>query len=321
MRSPPRRGHSPPPARREPLAAEDEYVSPPPRRYDSPPPANGAYPPTRAPPSGPGYRNGAGSFPPAHASGPYRAPSGYAMSPPTGPAATPMSMSAHNRPSSMTPAMPGSGPYPPRGGMRGGHPYRESRGPPPHEYRDYPSGPPPVRHTSTSWSATGYRSSHPPPSPMSHGGPRGGPSPHDSSYHQPGPGSKPPHSYAPPFRGSSNSTSTTYPRTQRFSQGQPLSAPSKSSHPSEHPALSGMPDFIEGGKLEEKPYDDTRLRKLEEEAERLRKVIEEKQQRKRQSVREWDRLERESSTAGLRSELAEGSLKGLGGDEADTAAY
>lgn len=51
--------------------------------------------------------------------------------------------------------------------------------------------------------------------------------------------------------------------------------------------------------------------RLEEEAARLRKMIDEKQEHKRQALREWDNLERQSKTAGLRTELAEESLRNL----------
>ena len=54
--------------------------------------------------------------------------------------------------------------------------------------------------------------------------------------------------------------------------------------------------------------------RLEEEAARLRKMIDEKQEQKRQALREWETLERQSKTAGLRTDLAEDNLRNLGED-------
>lgn len=149
------------------------------------------------------------------------------------------------------------------------------------------------------------------------------------------------HAAAPPssFRQGSNSTATTYPRTMKFGPGgQPLpdaptgpragrdSAPYASSdhprHPSAagnpsgpHQALSDLPKIVPGGVKMDSLVDRSRADRLEEEAERLRRVIEEKSARKRKSVREWERLGRESEQAGLRSALAEESVAVLAGEE------
>lgn len=56
-----------------------------------------------------------------------------------------------------------------------------------------------------------------------------------------------------------------------------------------------------------------KVKRLEEEAERLRKIIEEKERGERVGLREWDSLERESETARLRTELAEQSLRSVEG--------
>lgn len=81
-----------------------------------------------------------------------------------------------------------------------------------------------------------------------------------------------------------------------------------------HPALADLPKIVDGGVRAESVVDRSRAEKLEEEAERLRKVIEEKQARKRRGLREWERLGRESEVAGLRSELAEASVSTLAGE-------
>lgn len=52
-----------------------------------------------------------------------------------------------------------------------------------------------------------------------------------------------------------------------------------------------------------------KLKRLEEEAEKLRKALEEKERNTRQGLREWERLEGESETAKLRTELAEEGLR------------
>jgi hypothetical protein len=52
-----------------------------------------------------------------------------------------------------------------------------------------------------------------------------------------------------------------------------------------------------------------KVKRLEEEAERLRKIIEDKEREKRAVVGEWERLEGENDVARLRTELAEESLR------------
>lgn len=49
-------------------------------------------------------------------------------------------------------------------------------------------------------------------------------------------------------------------------------------------------------------------------------MIDEKEVKKRQGLREWERLERETSTAALRSELADEHLKALSGEDSVSAA-
>ena len=105
--------------------------------------------------------------------------------------------------------------------------------------------------------------------------------------------------HVPPFR-SNNSSSTTYPRTQRFTTNH----------------LASLPTILPEGKslptLD--PVAAKKISQLEEDADRLRKQIEEKQKEKRAGLREWETRERESRREGLRSELTEAQLEGLSGE-------
>jgi len=324
--------------------AEDRV--PPPRE---PYRADNDVPPQRAPPAGP-----AG----------YRAPS-TSMAPPSGPAAAvPVSISAHQR----APAAPPSGP---RGAMavsqgapRGDFGAPRGRGGFRGDFRGGFGGPP-FRGGGRGGAAAGG----PPPGFAGRGGgnigsgretaeittdfttPAG---PRSASFTQQSPASAAAasSSSAGPqgFRPSSNSTATTYPRSQRFApNGQPIPdwpSPSQqtaispgnngppsgprglgSRRPTEpnfqarvavpavHPALTSLPKPIPDGGAKAAPLVDTsRLSKLQDEAEKLRLVIEQKEARKRKGVREWGRLEREVRVAGLRGELAESAVRGLEGE-------
>lgn len=102
-----------------------------------------------------------------------------------------------------------------------------------------------------------------------------------------------------PFRGNSSS-STTYPRTQRFNSVQ------------QH--LTTTEKIVPGGKLLPSglpPDQDKRIKMLEAEAERMRKEIMEKQRIKREVMNEWETRERESERERLRSELADAHLQQL----------
>jgi len=57
------------------------------------------------------------------------------------------------------------------------------------------------------------------------------------------------------------------------------------------------------------PPNALKVKRLEEEAERLRKIIEEKERGKRVALHEWERLEGEGDVARLRTELAEEGLR------------
>ena len=67
--------------------------------------------------------------------------------------------------------------------------------------------------------------------------------------------------------------------------------------------------------------DTSKLDKLQEEAERLRKIIDEKEAKKRKSLREWDQLGRETKLAGLRSQLAEESFRMVSGEVESAGAF
>lgn len=116
-----------------------------------------------------------------------------------------------------------------------------------------------------------------------------------------------------PFRGSSNSTSTTYPRSQRFNNSSGAHSGSSTSH-----HLADLPQPVKGGKKmdEYNTQSSGKLAKIEEELERMRASLAEKEARLRPELRSWSRLERESERAGFKSQMAEESLRGLSGDEA-----
>ena len=323
---PVRRRESPPPRPREytderGYANGDDQRIPPPRepyRADD-------VPAPRAPPSGP-----AG----------YRAPP-TPMAPPTGPAAATVSVSAHAR---APPAVPPSGPrgsmgapnaprgdFGPRG--RGGFAGRGGFGGP---FRGGRGGGPPAFGRGESFNRESFDQNSGPHT----GGPPVGPRGSFSSHSQ---GPTP-----PAFRQGNNSTATTYPRSQRFApNGQPIpdglspapvptgpragrrpTEPSVSTDyrpspraPAVHPALSDLPKIVDGGQKAEPLIDTAKLAKLQEEAEKLRRQIDEREQKKRKSMREWDRLSREVEVAALRSELAEQSVRELNGEAESQAAF
>nr|POF17704.1 hypothetical protein CFP56_13116 [Quercus suber] len=171
----------------------------------------------------------------------------------------------------------------------------------------------------------------------------------EASFSAEGPPSGPRGSFVAeqrPVFTSNNSTATTYPRSQRFGpNGQPIpdgpsvpgppTGPKAGRRPTEalvdrrqstqqpqvHPAIAELPKVIAGGQKGEPLVDLSRLNKLQEEAEKLRKQIEERQARQRKGLREWDRLARDTEVAGLRSELAEQSVRQLNGEAESQAAF
>ncbi|GAB7354812.1 hypothetical protein MBLNU459_g5202t2 [Dothideomycetes sp. NU459] len=125
------------------------------------------------------------------------------------------------------------------------------------------------------------------------------------------------------------SSSATYPRTTRFApNGAPIPDAPRAGAASvgydrkpSNSYLNDLPRIIEGGQKAPSLYDHSRLDKLEEEAERLRRAIDDKQLRKRKGLREWERLERESEAAGLRAQLADESVRALAGESDGGAAF
>jgi hypothetical protein len=260
------------------------YMSParsPSRRRDSPsrdPERDRDYRPIGAAPrENSPYRNGdtpQTRLPPSGPSG-NRNLSISVISPPSGPSAN-SPVSAHNRfnnPILSAPSRPRGG----RGGPGfggpgfGGYPPRDFSGPTPPRRRDF-SGPPP------------------------RGGYGAGPSPRGGHFNS-------------GFRGSTNSTSTTYPRSQRFDTA--------STH------LADLATVIPGGqKLP--PRDaaaDAKIKRLEEEAERLKTQITEKQKTQRVNMREWNRMSQETESARLRAEFAEENLARINGEESSGPAF
>ncbi|KAL8872407.1 MAG: hypothetical protein Q9174_001960 [Haloplaca sp. 1 TL-2023] len=288
-RSPPRRPRSP--AARSPPGPEYRQRSPrpPPRREPQPiarddyrdSPMTAGYPESqREIPSGPSYRNGDSR--PAPNAPAYQDRFAREASSPSGAPMAPISMSAHNRPPRGNLL---AAPTRPRGGYHG-HDQ-------PHP-RDISYGAPRGRG--------GYRGGLPPPRPS-----YGARSPIDGPPLAPRSGYPTSSRYddhrdsgpVPPFR-NNNSSSTTYPRTQRFN-----------TH------IADLPRPIPGGKINNAgldPASEKRLQDLEDQKRKLLDVIDKKQEAKRKALREWERGEAEVKRDGLKSELAQSSLEGLTGE-------
>lgn len=88
-----------------------------------------------------------------------------------------------------------------------------------------------------------------------------------------------------------------------------------------HPALADLPKVIEGGQRAESIVDRSKLAKLEEDAERIRKQIEEREAKKRHGLKDWERLSRAKEAAEFRSDLAKEALESLNGDVESQAAF
>ena len=243
------------------------------------------------------------------------------LSPRHGHSNVPVSMSAHNRPGSNSvlsaPSQPrgGSGPPPRRDyGYGGQPPYR--RGGPYHQQNNYsysdryhsqpspygrgPYGPPPRERSPSAGVPTGPRSGYGyrDGGGSSNGGSNG--AYHHGHYDGYGPPRRdqgPAHRIPPSAH---NSTSRTYPLTQRFRHH-----------------LSDMPSVVPGGKAAPPGTDKNvaeRLARLENERRRLEDELAERLEKKRSGIRTWDRLERENSRDGLKSDLAEQQVGALSGE-------
>ncbi|RMZ82790.1 hypothetical protein DV738_g1626, partial [Chaetothyriales sp. CBS 135597] len=141
-----------------------------------------------------------------------------------------------------------------------------------------------------------------------------------------------------PFRGSSNSTSRTYPMTQRFNNpstshtnsstaggGASAGATTATTTTTITPSASNTASATTTTNTATTPSNhEQKLKHLEAEAERMRAELREKQARVRDSLAEWDVRQRESAREALRSELAENNLRSLeadGDDAMDVAAF
>jgi hypothetical protein len=206
-----------------------------------------------------------------------------------------------------------------RGGYYGDGPGGGRGGPPPPSSRDSPRDYPPR--------------DYPPRSPI--GGGRG--SRYDGGNRGYGPRADgPPHSSGPPvYRNSANSTSTTYPRTQVFNStrangsgggggggggGAPADSSRRSSGVERH--LADLPPLEPNGRRYPASVPDAaameaKARRLDEEADKLRKLIAEKQQAKQTGMREWGRAKAETESARTRGDFAEDGVRRINGEHRD----
>lgn len=96
--------------------------------------------------------------------------------------------------------------------------------------------------------------------------------------------------------------------------------------PRVHPAIANLPQIISGGKKDPSasgiPKEiEARLKKTEEETERLREELRLKEEKLRSGLRTWEKLERESKSMGLKSELSERHVRILAGEGVGGAAF
>lgn len=90
--------------------------------------------------------------------------------------------------------------------------------------------------------------------------------------------------------------------------------------------MANLPQIIPGGRIDQTatgitPDIAVRLKKREEEAEILRAENDAKQAKLRRSLKTWDKLQRESTSMGLRSELSERHVRMLAGEGVGGAAF
>ncbi|KAL2066682.1 hypothetical protein VTL71DRAFT_2754 [Oculimacula yallundae] len=96
--------------------------------------------------------------------------------------------------------------------------------------------------------------------------------------------------------------------------------------PRAHPALNNMPQIIPGGRIDPTatgmtPDITSHMKKLEEEEDILRAKLYSKEETLRQSLKQWDKLSRESAAMSLRTELSERHVRQLAGEGVGGAAF
>lgn len=87
-----------------------------------------------------------------------------------------------------------------------------------------------------------------------------------------------------------------------------------------------MPQIIPGGRIDPTatgmtPDVTLHMKKLEEEEDPLRAKLYAKEETLRQSLKQWDKLSRESAAMSLRSELSERHVRQLAGEGVGGAAF
>lgn len=90
--------------------------------------------------------------------------------------------------------------------------------------------------------------------------------------------------------------------------------------------MANLPQIISGGRIDPTasgiPADlAVRLKKREEEAEVLRAENNDKEEKLRKGLKIWDKLQRDSASMGLRSELSERHVRMLAGEGVGGAAF
>lgn len=87
-----------------------------------------------------------------------------------------------------------------------------------------------------------------------------------------------------------------------------------------------MPQVIPGGRIDPTatgmtPDITSHMKKLEEEEDNLRSKLHSKEETLRQSLKQWDKLSRESAAMSLRTELSERHVRQLAGEGVGGAAF
>ncbi|KAI9742407.1 MAG: hypothetical protein M1818_003940 [Claussenomyces sp. TS43310] len=306
VRSPYPKERSPAPPRNAQNARDSARSTPRERSPARAPNRDGARssPVPRSPPTGPAaFRPPTGPGGSRQSIAPSRAPSVSSNT-------TPAPVSAPSKPESSGTLAPPSGPrgYNPsaRGSSRGGRGGFSDRG-----FSD--------RRVESTSAWGGAPSSRPAPSPS----PTISPSPTVSNGIPTGPRASTPHTSTRPIPSRPAVTVTSTSRSQRFDAGAGAVMPANARV---HPALASIAPLIPGGKLDPAyagiPADlAARIKKNDEDAEKLRADLRQKQDQLRHGLRTWDRLERESAAMGLRSELSERQVRMLAGEGVGGAAF